>query len=173
VPNARLPNRKADRHRKISGKIRGTRKSGRDHAVGALLLCAMPPKSIERRKNHARRCGRQTSPKNSGSREREKETLAQSTPVASVVSSTAMRLPPRFSNERALAFDRFVLFPKKQLLLESGKPVQLGTRALDILTLLVERAGDLVTKEELVAHACRLSCRQPGREIAGFGRNRC
>jgi predicted ATPase/DNA-binding winged helix-turn-helix (wHTH) protein len=55
--------------------------------------------------------------------------------------------------ERGLAFGRFVLVPTQQLLLESGKPVQLGARALDILTALVERAGDLVTKEELVAHA--------------------
>lgn len=52
-----------------------------------------------------------------------------------------------------VAFGRFVLVPAQQLLLEAGKPVPLGARALDILSALVERAGHLVTKEELVARA--------------------
>jgi predicted ATPase/DNA-binding winged helix-turn-helix (wHTH) protein len=39
------------------------------------------------------------------------------------------------------------------LLLEGDAPVRIGSRALDILIALVERAGDLVTKEELLASA--------------------
>ena len=64
-----------------------------------------------------------------------------------------MRSTAGLPTQRSLAFGRFVLFPKQRQLLESGTSVPLGTRALDILTALVERAGDLVTKEALVASA--------------------
>ena len=50
-------------------------------------------------------------------------------------------------------FGAFELFVRRQLLVHAGTPVSVGTRALAILTLLVERAGELVTKEELVARA--------------------
>ena len=40
-----------------------------------------------------------------------------------------------------------------RLLLKAGKPVQVGARALEILILLAERRGDVVSKEELIAHA--------------------
>jgi len=64
-----------------------------------------------------------------------------------------MRSTAALPTQRSLVFGRFVLFPKQRQLLEAGTPVPLGTRALDILTALVERAGELVTKEELVASA--------------------
>jgi predicted ATPase len=51
----------------------------------------------------------------------------------------------------SLSFGPFRLFPAQQLLLEDDKPVRLGSRALDILTALVERAGKLVGKDELIA----------------------
>jgi DNA-binding winged helix-turn-helix (wHTH) protein len=54
------------------------------------------------------------------------------------------------SVDRWFAFGPFLLLPAKQLLMKSGKPVQLGSRAFEILTALVERAGDLVSKEELI-----------------------
>ena len=54
------------------------------------------------------------------------------------------------SGDRGIAFGPFLLLPAEQLLLRSGKPVQLGTRALEILTVLVEHAGDLVSKAELM-----------------------
>ena len=62
-------------------------------------------------------------------------------------------MPPPASvpSNQAIAFGPFELFPAKQLLLEHGKPIHLGTRALEILTFLVERAGDLVSKDELIA----------------------
>ena len=51
----------------------------------------------------------------------------------------------------SLRFGPFQLFPLERQLLESGKPVKLGSRALEILNLLVERAGHVVTKEELLS----------------------
>jgi DNA-binding winged helix-turn-helix (wHTH) protein len=54
------------------------------------------------------------------------------------------------SAERAVSFGPFRLLPAQQLLLEGEAPVRLGSRALDILIALVERAGELVTKNELM-----------------------
>lgn len=50
----------------------------------------------------------------------------------------------------ALHFDRFELRPAQRLLLEQGRPVELGARALDVLCLLVEHAGRLVSKDTLL-----------------------
>jgi DNA-binding winged helix-turn-helix (wHTH) protein len=55
------------------------------------------------------------------------------------------------SAKRAVSFGPFRLLPAQQLLLEGDAPVRLGSRALEILTALVERAGELVTKTELMA----------------------
>jgi predicted ATPase/DNA-binding winged helix-turn-helix (wHTH) protein len=57
---------------------------------------------------------------------------------------------PLHSNYR---FGPFCLLPERQLLLHHNEPVPLGGRAFDLLTLLVSRAGDVVSKAELVAHA--------------------
>lgn len=51
----------------------------------------------------------------------------------------------------AFAFGPFELYPARRLLLDRGVPVRLGSRAFDILVALVERAGEVVGKEELVA----------------------
>jgi DNA-binding winged helix-turn-helix (wHTH) protein len=50
-----------------------------------------------------------------------------------------------------ISFGSFRLLPSQHLLLEGDKPVALGSRAMDILIALVERPGELVTKEELMA----------------------
>ena len=42
-----------------------------------------------------------------------------------------------------------MLIPERQLLLKGEAPVRIGSRALDILTALVERPGELVSKREL------------------------
>src|SRR6202011_3687427 len=55
--------------------------------------------------------------------------------------------------ESAISFGPFRLLAARRLLLEGDKPVRLGSRAFDILTALVERAGELVSKEELIARA--------------------
>jgi predicted ATPase/DNA-binding winged helix-turn-helix (wHTH) protein len=53
--------------------------------------------------------------------------------------------------EPAIVFGPFDLLPTRRLLLEGGKPVHLGSRALEILIALVERHGELVSKSELMA----------------------
>ena len=51
------------------------------------------------------------------------------------------------------AFGPFRLIPSRKLLLEGDRPLRLGSRALDILIILVERAGEVVSQEELIARA--------------------
>ena len=50
-----------------------------------------------------------------------------------------------------IAFGPFRLFPTQFLLLEGDNPVQLGSRALEILIVLLERPYELVSKQELIA----------------------
>src|ERR1700752_4641723 len=54
---------------------------------------------------------------------------------------------------RAISFGPFLLLAEQRLLLEGDRPVRLGRRAFDILVFLVERAGEVVGKEELIARA--------------------
>jgi predicted ATPase/DNA-binding winged helix-turn-helix (wHTH) protein len=58
-----------------------------------------------------------------------------------------------FDERSVITFGEFKLHPTKQLLLRANEPVQIGGRAFDILLALVERAGQLVAKEELIARA--------------------
>ena len=53
----------------------------------------------------------------------------------------------------ATAFGSFLLYPGRHLLLKNDEPVTIGSRALEILIALTERAGELVTKDELTARA--------------------
>ena len=53
--------------------------------------------------------------------------------------------------KQGAAFGPFRLFAGERLLERGGIPIALGSRALDILILLVERAGDVVSKEELIS----------------------
>ena len=50
-----------------------------------------------------------------------------------------------------LSFGPFRLLSTQFLLLEGDKPVPLGSRALEILIALLERRGELVSRQELVA----------------------
>ena len=52
---------------------------------------------------------------------------------------------------RSFRFGPFLLVPERQLLLNGDVEVRIGGRALDILTALVERPGELLSKRELVA----------------------
>ena len=54
------------------------------------------------------------------------------------------------SSECSIAFGPFILLPQQRLLLDSGKAVRLGGRALGLLTALVERAGEVVSKDDLI-----------------------
>jgi len=53
----------------------------------------------------------------------------------------------------AISFGPFRLLTGQRLLLEGDRPVRLGSRAFDILAALVDRAGEVVTKEQLMARA--------------------
>src|SRR5712692_7949585 len=53
----------------------------------------------------------------------------------------------------AISFGPFRLLPAQRLLLEADKPLRIGSRALEVLIALVERAGEVVSKEELIARA--------------------
>src|SRR6185503_11950444 len=53
----------------------------------------------------------------------------------------------------AISFGPFRLLAAQRLLLEGNKPVRLGSRAFDILAALIERAGEVVGKRELIARA--------------------
>jgi DNA-binding winged helix-turn-helix (wHTH) protein len=48
------------------------------------------------------------------------------------------------------SFGPFRLFSAERLLEKAGEPLQLGGRALDILIALVERAGEVVSRKELI-----------------------
>ena len=50
-----------------------------------------------------------------------------------------------------LSFGPFCLLPTQLLLREGDKPVPLGSRALEILIALLERRGELVSKQDLMA----------------------
>ncbi len=61
--------------------------------------------------------------------------------------------------EAVLHFGPYQIYPVSRLILEAGRPLRLGQRALDILLALLERAGQVVSKRELLARAW------PGQDI--------
>src|SRR6516164_9517771 len=56
-------------------------------------------------------------------------------------------------DEEVFAFGSFRLIPAQRMLSEEGRPLRLGGRALEILVALTERAGETISKEELIARA--------------------
>ena len=63
----------------------------------------------------------------------------------------AKRTEPTRVGSTEVSFGPFRLLPTQFLLLEGDKAVPLGSRALEILTVLLERPGELVSKQELMA----------------------
>jgi DNA-binding winged helix-turn-helix (wHTH) protein len=63
----------------------------------------------------------------------------------------AKRTEPAHAAHTEVAFGPFRLLPTLFLLLEGDKPVPLGSRALEILIVLLQRPGELVSKQELMA----------------------
>lgn len=57
------------------------------------------------------------------------------------------------TGEREYSFGCFRFIPARQLLLHGEAPLRLGGRALDILAVLIEHAGELVSKRELITQA--------------------
>jgi len=53
-------------------------------------------------------------------------------------------------DDAAFTFGPFRLHPAERLLLQEGKPLRLGSRAFEILVILVERAGETVLKDQLL-----------------------
>jgi DNA-binding winged helix-turn-helix (wHTH) protein len=53
--------------------------------------------------------------------------------------------------DQTFSFGPFRLIPARHLVLRNGAPLRLGSRALAILGALVERRGELVTRDELIA----------------------
>jgi DNA-binding winged helix-turn-helix (wHTH) protein len=64
--------------------------------------------------------------------------------------SLARDLPSRAAASTALEFGRFRVLLRQRQLVADGAPIELGTRAFDILLVLLEAAGSLVTKDELL-----------------------
>jgi DNA-binding winged helix-turn-helix (wHTH) protein len=58
---------------------------------------------------------------------------------------------PAGATASEVSFGPFRLLPAQFLLLEGDKPVTLGSRAMHILIVLLERPGELVTRQELMA----------------------
>jgi DNA-binding winged helix-turn-helix (wHTH) protein len=63
----------------------------------------------------------------------------------------AKRSEPVGAASTEASFGSFRLLPTQFLLLEGDKPVSLGSRALEILIVLVQRPGELVGTQELMA----------------------
>jgi DNA-binding winged helix-turn-helix (wHTH) protein len=57
----------------------------------------------------------------------------------------------RTNSGEALEFSRFRVLLRRRQLLADGVPVELGTRAFDLLLVLLGADGSLVTKEELMS----------------------
>src|SRR5260370_3327594 len=56
-------------------------------------------------------------------------------------------------DEGTFAFGSFRLIPARRMLFEDGKPLRLGSRALDILVTLLESPGETVRKDQLIVRA--------------------
>src|SRR3989440_12598124 len=57
----------------------------------------------------------------------------------------------RAAAEAMLEFGRFRVLLRQRQLVGDGVPIELGTRALDLLLVLLEADGSLVTKDELLS----------------------
>jgi len=53
------------------------------------------------------------------------------------------------SQEKVFSFGAFHLVPSRHQLLEGDRPMRVGSRALGLLELLLENAGEVVTKQQL------------------------
>jgi predicted ATPase/DNA-binding winged helix-turn-helix (wHTH) protein len=63
----------------------------------------------------------------------------------------SIKQKPHGAGEQVLTFGPFRLLSTQRTLMEGNRPIRIGNRALDILFALVERAGELVDKDELIA----------------------
>lgn len=59
---------------------------------------------------------------------------------------------PRDTLKPALGFGPFLLYRTQRRLLDNGQPVRIGSRALDLLIVLIEHAGQVLSRDELMRH---------------------
>ena len=52
--------------------------------------------------------------------------------------------------EKVLSFGTFRFYPSRQQLFDGDQPLRVGSRALGLLQLLIENAGEVVTKNKLM-----------------------
>jgi DNA-binding winged helix-turn-helix (wHTH) protein len=71
------------------------------------------------------------------------------------------RSKPAHAATSEISFGPFCLLPAQFLLLEGNKLVPLGSRALHILMVLLERPGELVTRQGLMARVWPNLCVEP------------
>ncbi len=55
------------------------------------------------------------------------------------------------SPEQAVHFGPYRVYPDQRLVMEADQPLRLGRRAMDILLILLEHAGNVVSKQQLIA----------------------
>lgn len=72
------------------------------------------------------------------------------------------RIEPPGTARTEVSFGRFRLLPMQFLLLEDDRPVPLGSRALEILTVLLEHPGELVSKQQLMTRVWPNTFVDPG-----------
>lgn len=70
---------------------------------------------------------------------------------AGYMTDDAVTGDPGERTPRSYSFGPFTLVPERQLLLRNDAPIRIGGRALDILTALVERPGEIFSKRELMS----------------------
>ena len=71
--------------------------------------------------------------------------------IVSSTASTHDNTVPVAGARRVLRFGSFELWPIERVLSDAGKPIPLGDRAFDLLLVMLERPGEFVAKEELIA----------------------
>src|SRR6516162_11963672 len=56
----------------------------------------------------------------------------------------------RFEVPAGFDFGRYAIFPRRREILADGRPMELGSRAFDVLVALIEADGAVVAKDELM-----------------------
>ena len=84
-----------------------------------------------------------------------KGSLSQGNEAARTPTSPGAIDTSRARRAEGISFGPFRLFPAIRVLEQDGASVELGSRALDILIMLVERAGEIVSNRELIARVWR------------------
>jgi DNA-binding winged helix-turn-helix (wHTH) protein len=98
----------------------------------------------------------------------ERATVKQTAPM-----KEASDISLRRAMGHAISFGSFQLFPRQFLLLRDGRPIRIGSRALEMLIALLEKPGDLVSKEDLMARVWPNTFVEPANltvQVAGIRR---